>query len=366
MSKQRFLETAKKMADTVMKDNSPIIIKKWQYDCGLTLLGIGSVYEETNDSKYFDYIKESMDYFINEDGTINTYNPTVYNIDHINNGKDCFWLYNKTGEEKYIKAVELLKSQLKTHPRTESGAYFHKLIYPNQIWLDGLFMGEPFCAQYAKECNHPENFDDIVKQFVIAEKATYEPRCGLYAHACDESKSAFWADKATGRSLNVWGRSCGWFCMAIVDVLDFMPEDHPGRQTLIDMYNKVISNVVKYQDESGVWYQVLDNRRSDNYKESTCSCMFAYSMNKAIKMGYIDEETYKPYLLKAVDGIFNEFIRIDGDYAYLKNCCAVAGLGPDDNHRRDGSLDYYFSEPITENDCKGVGPFLLLATNYIY
>lgn len=227
-------------------------------------------------------------------------------------------------------------------------------------------MGEPFCAQYAKECGHPEEFDDIVNQFVIAERSTYEPRCGLYAHACDESREVFWADKNTGRSLNVWGRSCGWFCMAMVDVLDFIPDDHPGRKTLIDMLNKVLSNVVKYQDESGVWYQVLDNRRSDNYKESTCSCMFAYAMNKGIKYNYIDEATYKPYLEKAVDGIFNEFIRVNGDFAYLKNCCAVAGLGPADNPRRDGSLDYYFSEPVTENDCKGVGPFLFLAAEYIY
>lgn len=366
MAKKNLLEIAKKMADAIMKDRAPIINEKWQYDCGLTLLGIGSVYEQTNEQKYFDYIKSSMDYFINEDGTINKYDPKVYNIDHINNGKDCFWLYNKTGEEKYMKAIELLKSQLATHPRTESGAYFHKLIYPNQIWLDGLFMAEPFCAQYAKECDHPENFDDIVAQFVIAEKATYEPRCKLYAHACDETKTAFWADKNTGRSLNVWGRSCGWFCMAILDVLDFMPEDHPGRATLIEMFNKVIANIVNYQDESGVWYQVLDNRHKDNYKESTCTCMFAYSLNKAIKNGYIDEDTYKPCLEKAVDGILNEFIRIDGDYAYLTQCCSVAGLGPESDHRRDGSLEYYFSEPIIENDCKGVGPFLFLAANYIY
>ncbi len=356
------------LAETVMRNNSPIISEKWQYDCGLTLLGIGALYEKGGDSRYFDYIKNSMDYFINDDGTINKYDPTLYNIDHINNGKNCFWLYNKTGDEKYIKAVEILKKQLSSQPRTQSGAYFHKLIYPNQIWLDGLYMGEPFCAQYAKECGHPENFDDVVAQFVIAERSTYEPRCGLYAHGCDESKTVFWADKETGRSMNVWGRACGWFCMALLDSLDFIPAEHPGHKTLVDMFAKVIANIVKYQDESGVWYQVPDNRRSDNYKEATCSCMFAYSLNKAIKKGYIDENTYKPYLLKAVDGIFNEFVRIDEETnsLYLTNCCAVAGLGPENVHERDGSLDYYFSEPIIENDNKGVGPFLLLASDYIY
>lgn len=366
MDKQKLLDTAIKMADTLMNDRLPIISEKWQYDCGLALLGIGAVYKTTGDEKYFDYIKRSMDYFINDDGSINKYDQSLYNIDHINNGKNCFWLYNETGEEKYIKAVEILKKQLSGQPRTKSGAYFHKLIYPNQIWLDGLYMGEPFSAQYAKECGHPENFDDVVNQFVIAERSTYEPRCGLYAHACDESREAFWADKTTGRSKNVWGRACGWFCMAILDSLDFIPESHPGHKILIDIFNKAISNIVKYQDESGVWYQVLDNRRSDNYKEATCSCMFAYSLNKAIRLGYIDEKKYKPYLEKAVDGIFNEFIRTDGDKVYLTNCCAVAGLGPESNPVRDGSLDYYFNEIIIENDTKGVGPFLILAANYIY
>ena len=365
MDKQKMLDTAIKMADTLMDSRQPIISEKWSYDCGLALLGLGAIYKKTGNKKYFDYIKQSMDYFINSDGSINKYDQSLYNIDHINNGKNCFWLYNETGEEKYIKAVELLKEQLRHQPRTKSGAYFHKLIYPNQIWLDGVYMGEPFNAQYAKECKHPEVFDDVVKQFIIAEKSTYEPRCGLYAHACDESRKIFWADKETGRSLNVWGRACGWFCMAMLDSLDFFPEEHEGRKILTELFNKVISNIVKYQDESGTWYQVLDNRRSDNYKEATCTCMFAYSLNKAIRLGYIDEQTYKPYLEKAVNAIFNEFIREENDKIYLTNCCAVAGLGPDEKSGRDGTLDYYFSEPIIENDNKGIGPFMILAVNCI-
>lgn len=366
MNKQLFLETAVKLTNTVMKDNSPIISEKWQYDCGLALMGIGSVYEQTNDKKLFDYIKSSMDHFICDDGQIRTYDRELYNIDYINNGKNCLWLYLKTGEEKYMKAADILYNQLKNQPRTKSGAYFHKLIYPNQIWLDGLFMGEPFCAQYAGMRGYAEKFDDIVLQFTVAEKSTYEPRCGLYAHAFDESKSIFWADKNTGRSLNVWGRACGWFCMAMVDCLDFLPEGHNGRKILIDMLNKAISNIVKYQDEAGVWYQVLDSRHSGNYREATCTCMFAYSLNKAIKMGYIDGQIYAPYLKKAALGIFNEFIKYDGDKVRITNCCAVAGLGPENNKKRNGTLEYYFSEPIVENDCKAVGPFLKLACEYIY
>lgn len=353
------------LADTLMQENQPIISQKWSYDCGLALLGLGTLYKKTGDKKYFDYIKSSMDYFIEDDGSIKTYNPALHNIDHVNNGKNCFWLYNETGDIRYRKAVEILKEHLRNQPRTKSGAYFHKLIYPNQVWLDGLYMGEPFNAQYAKECDDPKSFDDIVHQFVTAAKLTYEPRCGLFAHACDESREIFWADKETGRSLNVWGRACGWFVMAILDSLDFFPLDHPGRKTLIELFRHAIENIVKYQDESGAWYQVLDNRRSDNYKEATCTCMFAYSLNKAIRLGYIDEKTYKPYLKKAVDAILNDFLRIDGDKAYLKNCCAVAGLGPDEKSGRDGTLDYYFGELIIENDNKGLGPLFILAVNSI-
>lgn len=355
---------ATKLCDTIMKDFGEILIKKWQYDAGLCLMGFGAVYGETGIEKYNDYIHAEFDYFINEDGSINTYNPEVRNIDHLNNGKNMFYLWHQTGEEKYKKAIELLASQFAIQPRTPSGTFWHKQIYPNQVWLDGLFMGEPFSAQYAKEMGHPEKFDDILNQFVNAERLTYEPRCGLYAHACDESKSVFWADPHTGRSLNVWGRSVGWFCMALLDTLDFFPKEHEGYQTLIDLFKKAIGNVVKYQDEDGVWYQVMDNRRSDNYQEATCTCMFAYALDKAIRMGYIDEETYKPYLDKAVDGILNVFIEDTEDGVYITKGCSVAGLGPADSTRRNGTLDYYMSEPIRSNDFKGVGPFLMLATTY--
>ena len=356
---------AEKLCNTIMKDFPGMIIKKWQYDAGLCLLGFDAVYKETGNKALNDYIHTFYDYFIHDDGTIETYDPQVRNIDHINCGKNLFLLLEETGDEKYAKAIELLASQLKIQPKTPSGAYWHKNIYPNQVWLDGIFMGEPFSARYALEFNHPENFDEIFTQFEVAESRTYEPRCGLYAHACDESKQMFWADKNTGRSLNVWGRSVGWFCMAMVDTLDFIPESRSDiREKLIAMFNKVIANVVKYQDKDGVWLQVMDNARCDNYQEATCTCQFAYALNKAINKGYIDAETYKPYLEKAIEGIKNVFLREEGEYVYLGNCCSVAGLGPDKSPHRDGTLDYYFSEPIRDNDFKGVGPLLLLATQY--
>ncbi len=365
MDKRELLSKAVRLADTIMRENQPVICEKWQYDRGVCLMGMAAVYEKTGDKKYFDYIKKSMDYFINNDGSINKYDPSLYNLDHINNGKNCLWLYNNTGEQKYLKAAERLIDQLNNQPRTKSGTYWHKLIYPNQVWLDGVYMAEPFSAQYAKECGHSERFDDVVTQFVNAERLTYEPRCGLNAHACDESKTAFWADKNTGRSLNVWGRAMAWFTMAIVDALDFIPPLHSGRKTLIKMLDKIMSNVVLYQDENGCWYQVLDNRRSGNYPESTCTCMFAYTLAKALRLGYLDEKKFRPHLESALGGILGSFIREDGPLLYITDCCAVSGLGPEGNLRRDGTLDYYFSEPIVENDCKAVGPFLKLICDLI-
>ncbi len=361
---KKLMPLAMKLCDTIMADFGEILSKKWQYDAGLCLKGFEAVYKECGEKKYYDYIKACMDYFVTEDGAIRSYDPQVRNIDHINCGKNLFYLWHETGEEKYKKAIELLESQLKIQPRTPSGTFWHKQIYPNQVWLDGLFMGEPFSAQYADEFGCPEKLDDVVLQFVNAERLTYEPRCGLYAHACDESKSIFWADPETGRSLNVWGRSVGWLCMALVDALDFFPADHSGRDTLIGMFNKVIGNVVKYQDKDGVWYQVMDNCRNDNYQESTCTCMFAYAMEKAIRMGYIDADIYKPYLDKAVNGILNVFIAQTDTRLDITNGCAVAGLGPADNTRRNGTIDYYLSEPIRNNDFKGVGPFLIMAASY--
>ncbi len=358
------METAREICDTIMSEFGSSINKKWQYDAGLMLKGFERVYEECKDKRYRDYIDVYFDRFIKEDGSIETYDPNVRNIDHINCGKNLFYLYEKTGQERYAKAIELLASQFAIQPRTPSGAYWHKQIYPNQVWLDGIFMGEPFAAEYARKFGHPEKYEDILCQFETAERLTYSPRCGLYVHGCDESKQAFWADKNTGQSLNVWGRSCGWFCMALVDTLDFVPEDSPVFEKLHAMLKKVMANVIKYQDESGVWYQVMDNRRSDNYQESTCTCMFAYTMEKGIRKGLLDGEIYAAPLKKAVDGIMNVFVEKRGSGTYITKGCAVAGLGPEDNPRRNGTLDYYFSESVRDNDFKGVGPFLIMAATY--
>lgn len=359
------LEEARRIADTVMEEHPGLISRKWAYDTGLFLIGLEKLYGETGEEKYYEYLKAFFDYFILPDGTIRGYDCQEKNIDHVNCGKNLFFLYEKTGEERFRTALGHLEEQTLIQPRTESGVYWHKKIYPNQIWLDGVFMGQPFRAQYAAVFGREDWYDDILKQFTLAEEKTYEPRCGLYAHACDESRSVFWADPHTGRSLNIWGRACGWYSMALVDTLDFIPEERGDvRARLTAFLNKLMENVVKYQDEEGCWYQVLDNRRSDNYREATCTCQFAYTLEKGIRMGYLAKEKYISCLEKAVAGIRKQFLQEREGRLYMTGCCAVSGLGPADNARRDGTLDYYFSEPVVENDCKALGPFLKLATTY--
>lgn len=359
------LEAARRIADTVMEEHPEIICKKWSYDIGLLLDGMEKLFEETGEEKYYDYLKAYFDYFILQDGTIRDYDCQEKNIDHVNCGKNLFYLYEKTGEERFRTAMGHLEEQTLIQPRTESGAYWHKQIYPNQIWLDGVFMGQPFRARYARTFGREDWYDDILNQFTVVEEKTYEPRCGLYAHACDESRSVFWADPHTGRSLNIWGRACGWYSMALADTLDFIPEEREDvRAQLIAFLNKLMENVVKYQDSEGCWYQVMDNRRSDNYQEATCTCQFAYTLEKGIRLGYLEKGKYRPYLVRAVEGIRNRFLKERDGRLYMTRCCAVSGLGPADNTRRDGTLDYYFSEPIVENDGKALGPFLKLAVAY--
>lgn len=354
------LDTARRLADTVIEEHPGLISKKWAYDIGLFLIGLEELYGVTGEEKYYAYLKAYFDYFILPDGTIRGYDCQEMNIDHINCGKNLFFLYKKTGEERFRTALGHLEEQILIQPRTKSGVYWHKKIYPDQIWLDGVFMGQPFRAQYAAVFGREDWYGDILNQFALVEEKTYEPRCGLYAHACDESKTVFWADPRTGRSLNIWGRACGWYSMALVDTLDFIPGEE-GRARLISFLDKLMENVAKYQDGEGCWYQVLDNRRGDNYREATCTCQFAYTLEKGIRRGYLAKEKYLTCLERAVTGIQKHFLREREGKLYMTGCCAVSGLGPADNPRRDGTLDYYFSEPVVENDGKALGPFLKLA-----
>jgi unsaturated rhamnogalacturonyl hydrolase len=335
---------------------------KWTYDHGLVLKGIERVWINTGDKQYFDFIKRSMDHFVADDGTIRTYSQDEYNIDNILPGRNLLFLYKATREEKYKKAAALLREQLNTHPRTSEGGFWHKKIYPSQMWLDGLYMGEPFYAEYAVTFNEPAAFDDIAKQFILMERHSRDDKTGLLYHGWDESKQQRWANPQTGRSPNFWGRAMGWYAMALVDTLDYFPEKHKQRAELVTILNRLAQAVAKYQEpRSGLWYQVLDKGTAKgNYLESSAACMFVYALAKGVRDGHLPD-SYMQVARNGYSGILREFVKTDAHgQLNLEGTVNVGGLGG--NPYRDGSYEYYLSEKVVTNDPKGIGALLLAAT----
>lgn len=345
--------------DASMLDWSPK--PKWSYTQGLVTLALQRLADETGDQKYYDYGFAYADKMIKEDGTIDTYKMSKYNLDLVNSGKILFEIYKRTGDERFKKAMDTLNVQLEHQPRTSDGGYWHKKVYTNQMWLDGVYMADPFHAQYGKVFNKPEAIDDAMHQVFTVQKHTHDSVTGLNFHGWDESKKQAWADSITGLSQHVWGRAEGWYAMAMVDILDFIPADHPKRAEFINVLKTVYAAILKAQDpKSGVWWQVMDEPgRDGNYLESTCSSMFVYAFAKANRMGYVDD-SYMKAAKKGFEGLLKHFIKKEDDGKIsLTQCCAVAGLGG--NPYRDGSFEYYTSTEIRDNDPKGVGPFIMAA-----
>ncbi|HEY8412818.1 MAG TPA: glycoside hydrolase family 88 protein [Pyrinomonadaceae bacterium] len=335
---------------------------KWTYDHGLVLKGIESVWRTTGDRKYFDFIQRQVDHFITGDGGIRTYSLDDYNLDNILSGRILLVLYKETRQEKYRKAAALLREQLKTQPRTSEGGFWHKKIYPSQMWLDGLYMAEPFYAEYAATFNEASAFDDIARQFILMERHARDQKTGLLYHGWDESRKQRWANTATGRSPNFWARAVGWYAMALVDTLDYFPPKHPRRTDLIAILNRLARAIAKYQDpRSGLWYQVLDKGGAKgNYFESSAACMFVYALAKGVRNGYLPA-TLMRVAENGYRGIRREFLQTDaGGQLNLEGTVSVGGLGG--NPYRDGSYDYYLSEKVVTNDPKGIGALLLAAS----
>lgn len=351
------------MADSMIARHTPEQAQ-WHYDYGLVLMAIEHVWRATGDARYWNHVKGIMDQFVMPDGSIRTYRPDEYNIDQINQGRVLFPLYKATGEERYRRAIELLRRQLATHPRTDSGGFWHKQIYPYQIWLDGVYMAGPFYAEYAQLFDEPAGFDDVAHEIILTEQHTRDPKTGLLYHAWDERKQQPWADPVTGCSPHFWGRAVGWYAMAIVDVLDFFPQDHPRRPELIAIFARLTEAVAKVQDQaSGLWWQILDHPgRAGNYLEASASAMFVYAIAKAVRKGYLPPH-WLPIAERGYQGLLRELITVDGQgLVTLERVCSVAGLGG--NPYRDGSYEYYVGEPIQANDYKGVGPFILASLEF--
>ena len=336
----------------------------WNYIDGCMILALLETYNTTGEKKYLDFADAFIDHRVQEDGTIAGYSVEEYNIDNVNAGKTLFQLYDITGKEKYRKAIDLIYSQIKGQPRTEEGNFWHKKIYPNQVWLDGLYMGQPFYMEYETRFNDRKHYADIFSQFANVVKYMRDEETGLYYHGYDASKSIFWCDKETGLSKNFWLRAIGWYSMALLDTLSKTePKGFEAEyENLKKVFKELIDSLLKYQDESGMWYQLPALLgKEPNYLETSGSAILAFSILRGVRLGFLPE-SYRAYGVKAFDGIRNKYMKTEDGRLHLGGICLVAGLGPANNERRDGSFAYYMSEPVVEDDAKGVGPFLLAYT----
>jgi unsaturated rhamnogalacturonyl hydrolase len=330
----------------------------WNYEIGVVLIGFERLWEFTKDQTYIDYSKHIIDHFIEADGTIRTFQMEEYNSDNIPPGRQLLQLYKLYKEPKYLIAATTLRNQISWQPRNKAGGFWHKLKYPSQMWLDGLYMVEPFYAEYALVHKQPLDFNDIINQFVWMEKYSRDAKTGLLYHGWDESRLQKWANPKTGLSPEFWSRSMGWYMMALVDVLDFIPKEHPRRMELINIFNRLSTAIVNYQDaESGVWWQVTDKAKKDkNYLESSGTAMFVFALAKGVRMKYLPS-TFNAPLKKAYNGMIKEFVRLDANGKYHFNQ-AVAGAGLGGTPYRDGSYEYYVNEPRRDDDLKAIGPFI--------
>jgi unsaturated rhamnogalacturonyl hydrolase len=353
-----------KMAATVMtiwKDSlysAPGRPAKWTYDQGVILKGIEGLWYRTGDAKYFNYMQKCMDFFVNDKGEIRTYKASDYNIDNVLCGRVLLSLYNVTGKEKYFKAATTLREQLKTQPRTNEGGFWHKKIYPYQMWLDGLYMGEPFYAEYSATFNEPGNFDDIGNQFIWMENHARDKKTGLLYHGWDESRQQKWADPKTGLSPHFWARAMAWYGMALVDALEYFPAENKKRDSLVAILKRFADAIDKVQDpKTGLWYDIINMPNGKgNYFEASASSMFVCAIAKGVRLGLLPA-TYLNIAKKGYAGILKEFIETDASgQTNLKGTVSVSGLGG--TPYRDGTYEYYMSEKVITNDPKGVGAFL--------
>lgn len=333
----------------------------WNYELGTLLDGMDAAWYNTADGRYYEYIKSSIDPFIHADGSIATYDQSAYSLDNVLLGRQLLLLYGVTQQKRYYEAATILRRQLASQPRNASGGFWHKQIYPDQMWLDGLYMAEPFFAQYASVFHQPKDFAEITHQFVLIEQHLRDPKTGLFYHGWDESKQQSWANPQTGASASFWARGMGWFMMALVDTIPSYPEDDPGRMQLIDILKRTAAAVVRYQEaQSGLWYEVLDKPGDKgNYLESSASCMFTYALAKGVRLGYLARED-SGYAAAAWKGIQLRFVEHGGNDLTLTSTVQAIGLGG--AHHHDGSYSYYVSSSVVSNDPKGTGAYLLAAS----
>ena len=335
---------------------------RWNYIDGCMLGALVRMTEITGNDCYFAFTREVADCFVQEDGSILTFEPEKHALDDYNEGRILFPVYAATGDEKYRKAADMLYRSLQQQPRTPEGNFWHKKIYPDQVWLDGTYMALPFLAMYEKTFGDGD-FSDIIRQLRVVHDRMRDPETGLYYHGYDASRKAFWADPETGRSRSFWLRAIGWYSLALADLTDILPEGAPEKKEIAGMFRELMGSAVKYADpETGMYWQVMDQAgREGNYPETSGSSMIACAMLKGVRLGVLDE-SFRKQGRKTFEGILDGYLKMEDGLPALSNICLVAGLGPENNRRRDGSYEYYISEPVVSNDAKGAAPFVLCYT----
>ena len=334
----------------------------WNYELGTLLEGMDAAWYGSADGEYYRYVRQAVDQFVSPDGSISTYDADADSLDNVLLGRQLLLLYGVTQDKRYYLAATLLRRQLAQQPKNASGGFWHKRIYPNQMWLDGFYMAEPFYAEYAAEFQEPQDFAEITRQFVLLDQHARDAKTGLLYHGWDETKQQPWANRTTGDSPSFWARGMGWYLMALVDTLPYYPEHDAGRAELLAILRRTAAAVVRYQDrESGLWYQVVDKPGArGNYFESSAACMFTYALAKGVRLGYLPR-TYEQNAERGWRGIQTHFVQTASDGSVtLTGTVKAAGLGGSEH--RDGSYAYYVAEPVVSNDPKGVGAFLLAAS----
>ncbi|MDO3412384.1 glycoside hydrolase family 88 protein [Saccharibacillus sp. CPCC 101409] len=355
------MEIVRRLADGFLAQcgangEHPWITERWAYVPGMLLTALNRAGEQLGVPEYTAFVRRQMDSFVREDGSIRTYRLEEYNLDQINQGKNLFALHRESGAARYARAADLLAAQLISQPRTSEGGFWHKKVYPFQMWLDGLYMASPFLAEYGRVFNRPELIDEAAHQLLLIERRTRDPRTGLLYHGWDESGQQEWADSSTGLSAYFWSRAMGWYAMAAVDSLEHFPQTHRQRGTVIGIFQRMMGALLKVQDAgSGLWRQVLDQgERPGNYLEASGSCMFVYALAKGLRLGYL-EPFFTEAMRRGYEGILRHLVTEDEEGVHLHRICHGAGLSID----RNGSYDYYISEAVVSDAPMGVAPLML-------
>lgn len=344
-----------------MRDGKPA---SWNYIDGCMLSALLEMTDITGDPRYAAFVESFVDSFVADDGAIRTFDASKHTLDDINEGRVLFPLYASTGKEKYRLAADRLQQALDDQPRTDEGSFWHKAIYPHQVWLDGIYMAQVFACLYQKHFGRGD-YRDAVAQILTVRRRMFDESKRLYYHGYDASRSVFWADPETGLSQSFWLRAMGWFAAALTDLCGILPEGDE-RDAVASLLREMMEGILPYADAAtGMYWQVVDQPgREGNYLETSGSSMIAYAMLKGARLGVLPNE-YAAQGKKTFDGIVDTYLTFSGDEMTLGGICLVAGLGPDGDLRRDGTYAYYISEPVVLNDAKGVAPLVMCYTEVL-